>query len=185
MIEIEHKYVLVNKKDVISRLLRMGFVLQKPRTYELSEMFDNKDSLMQKTDGRIRVRKSGEEVEFCYKKPILRKGIKKEIEYEILVNSYTELVKIIKKMGFSKTTSYERYRTLYKKQKVKATIDEYPFSLFLEIEGSEKIVAKIAKKLGFEYKKNLTDSCDTLFTKWRKKHGLKPTGHMKFSNYNK
>lgn len=145
-------------------------------------MFDNKDGLMQKTDGRIRVRKSGREVEFCYKKPILRQGVKKEIEYEIVASSYDNLIKIISKMGFKKTTSYERYRTPYEKNKVKVTIDEYPFAVFVEIEGEEKKIAKVAKELGFDKKDNLTDSCDSLFIKWRAKRGLKPTNDMKFIN---
>lgn len=185
MLEIEYK-ILIKSPDQIIRLLKKNnFIMHTGRTHEMSTMFDNPDGLMQKTDGRIRVRKSGENVEFCYKKPITREGIKKEIEYEVIVSDYRILVDILQAMDYYETTSYERYRTEFRKGGVKATIDEYPFATYLEVEGDEQDITEEVKALGLNPGDNLTDSCDTLFQQWRKAHGLGFKPHMRFVDYNK
>ncbi len=74
-------------------------------------MYDSPSQIMQITDGRIRLRKSGEDTILTYKKPLSRKGIKKEIEYETKVSDFNIMEKIFGMMEFTKTTSYERYRT--------------------------------------------------------------------------
>jgi predicted adenylyl cyclase CyaB len=111
-IEIELKFE-INKNEIESlnkRLKELGFVLLK-RVYELNVMYDNPSHIMQITDGRIRLRKSGEDTILTYKKPLSRKGIKKEIEYETKVSDFDIMEKIFGMMEFTKTTSYERYRT--------------------------------------------------------------------------
>jgi len=183
MIEIELKYAIEDPEIIAKKLSSLKANIEKKRTHELSIMYDNPQELMQKTDGRIRARKSGENIEFCYKKPITREGIKKEIEYEVTVSNFEMLEKIINEMGFFEVSSYERYRTTYKINNSKITIDEYPFANYIEIEGDEKEITDIATSL--HLKKNLTDSCDTLFNKWRHKRGLEQTNHMKFSNFDK
>ncbi len=148
-------------------------------------MYDNPQQLMKITDGRVRVRITGRKCEFSYKKPITRDGIKKEEEFEVLVSNPFILEKILERMEFKPASSYERYRTELKKGDIKVTIDEYPFSSYLEIEGREEEIKKIAKKLGFSLKDNLTDSCDTLFQKWRQERGLPFRPHMRFEDYDR
>lgn len=185
MVEVEYKFSTTDAEKVESQLLRLGAQLTKSRTYELSVMYDNSSGLMQETDGRIRVRQSGETVEFCYKKPITRVGVKQEIEHQVEVSDRDQLVKILEAMEFRPTTSYERYRTEYDYKKTKVTIDEYPFEIFVEIEGDQDAIEEVATGLGFDLSANLTESCDTLFTKWRSERGLGFASHMTFENYDK
>jgi len=183
MIEIELKFEIENTERIIQTLKEGGFVSKRERTYEKTVMYDNPTNLMQVTDGRVRVRQSGDRVEFSYKIPITRSGIKQELEHEVVVSNFSELEKILEKMEFTPTTSYERYRTELEKDGMKATIDDYPFATFLELEGPEDKIKTAAEGLGFDLKDNLTDSCDTLFTKWRQERGLKPVPHMRFDDY--
>lgn len=185
MIEIELKFEIKDLAGIRDKLGNIKTKEVRTRTHELSVMYDNAEGLMEKTDGRIRLRQSGEQVEFCYKKPLTREGIKKEIEYEVSVSSFSEMEKILQEMGFVPVSSYERYRTEYALEKVKITLDEYPFATFVELEGEEKKIKELAEKLGFELKDNLTDSCDTLFTKWRQKQGLPPVDQMTFKDFDK
>mgnify|MGYP001602774502 FL=1 len=185
MVEIELKFLIGkdNLTDLLKCLEKQSFVISKTRIHELSVMYDNSDGLMQKTDGRIRVRQSGDKVELAYKKPISRKGIKKEIEYEVVISDLGDLQAILREMKFEPVSSYERYRTEYVLSNVKIALDEYPFASFIEIEGTESDIINVAKKLNFKLTDNLTDSCDTLFTKWREQKGLSPKPHMKFDDY--
>lgn len=185
MIEIELKFEIKDLAGIKDKLADLKAKEVKSRTYELSVMHDNAEGLMEETDGRIRLRQSGERIEFCYKKPLTREGIKKEIEYEVTASSFSEMEKILQEMGFTPVSSYERYRAEYYFEKVKITLDEYPFAIFIELEGEEKKIKDLAEKLGFELKDNLTDSCDTLFTKWRKRKGLPPVDQMTFKDFNR
>ena len=191
MIEIEYKFKISKDKinSIEDRLMNLGFS-SKGRFYEKTTMYDNTSKIMQKTNGRIRIRLiNNETVEFSYKKPLItHSGPKKEIEYEVVINqdnAEVNLVNILKMMNFKPTSSYERYRTTYSNGKVKVTIDEFPFADFVEIEGDEDKVTDIAFKLQFNVKEHLNDPCDTLFSQWRKKKGLKPSNHMTFNDYYK
>jgi adenylate cyclase, class 2 len=185
VIEVELKYNIENLEQLKEKINNLQADLVKNRIYELSVMYDNELEIMQKTDGRIRLRKSGDEVEFCYKKPITREGIKKEIEYEVNVSNFETLEKIINEMGYFSVSSYERYRTTYKLDNAKITIDEYPFANFLEIEGEDAKILEVSKKLGFNTEKNITDSCDSLFNKWREANNLEYSSHMRFEDFGK
>ncbi|HEX9008544.1 MAG TPA: class IV adenylate cyclase [Patescibacteria group bacterium] len=186
MTEIELKYEVngVTIKRVLKKANDMDLNMGK-RLYEKTVMFDNPSGLMQITDGRVRLRQTGDEVEFSYKKPITRNGIKEEIEYETKVGDFKIIEKILNKMEFKAVSSYERYRTTIKNSSVKITIDEFPFTSFIEIEGTRQNILEMSKKLGLEKMTNITQSCDSLFQEWRKKRGLAYKPHMRFYDFNK
>ena len=186
MTEIELKYeVHYNTMEkVLDKAKKLGFDIGK-RLYEKTVMYDNPAGLMQVTDGRVRLRQTGDEVELSYKKPITRNGIKEEIEHETKVGNFKIIEKILKKMEFFGVSSYERYRTTIKDGKVKVTLDEFPFANFIEIEGNKKNILETSKKLGLDKINNITQSCDSLFQEWRAKKGLSFKPHMLFKDYDK
>ena len=147
-------------------------------------MYDNPSHIMQITDGRIRLRKSGEDTILTYKKPLSRKGIKKEIEYETKVSDFDIMEKIFGMMEFTKTTSYERYRSYFHKKDVDVMIDEFPYGVFVEMEGNEGVIIELSKELGFNMEDNLTDSCDTIYTKRCILKGIEPSKHILFNKCN-
>ncbi len=183
MVETEYKFAVPSATDTIAVLEKAGYACVKERTHELSVMYDNPQGVMQHTDGRIRVRQSGETVEFCYKKPMTREGVKQEIEHEVRVDALEPLQQILSAMEFTPTTSYERYRTEYRRNGVKATVDQYPFATFLELEGDLDAIKQASAELGFSESQNLTDSCDTLFIRWRAERQLPYVPHMTFDGY--
>ena len=184
-IEVELKFE-INKSEIVSfnkKLKNLGFILSK-RVYELNVMYDNPSQIMQTTDGRIRLRKSGGDAILTYKKPLSRKGIKKEIEYETKVSNFDIMEKILKMMEFTKTTSYERYRSYFHKNDIEVMIDEFPYGVFVEIEGNERVIIGVSNDLGFNIKDNLTDSCDTIYTKRCIEKGIEPSKHILFNKCN-
>ncbi len=184
-IEIELKFE-INKDNIDSfskKLQQLGFALER-RVKEISVMYDNPSQIMQITDGRIRLRQSGKDAILTYKKPLSRRKIKKEIEYEVKVSDFKTTEKILEMMEFTKTTSYERYRTYFNKNDIEVMIDEFPYGVFIEIEGDEKNIIKISTNLDFEMKDNLTDSCDTIYTKRCINKGIEPSKHILFNKCN-
>lgn len=180
-IETELKFSLNEPpKEFLKRFANPG-----KRVYQKTVMFDNDKGLMQKTNGRIRLRKDDERATLSYKLPLPSEITKKEIEWETKVDSWEVAENLLKAMGFNEVTSYEKYRTSFDYKGVRLEVDEYPFANFLEIEGEEDVVKKIALELGFDLGQALTKACDTLFTEWRAKKDLPMTPHMKFENYDK
>lgn len=187
-IEVEYKFKVVDKKALVT-LLDKKSKEKKPREYQSNVMFDNPQGLMHTTDGRVRVRilgKSGNKT-LTYKKPIPSEdGAKREIEYEIEFTDTTEQIeKLLEKIEFTPSTSYERYRTEWKIGDVDITLDEYPYSDFIEIEGPKDKIESIAKELEFDTSKGLTKPADTLFQEWRKERGLGFKPYMRFDDFDK
>jgi adenylate cyclase class 2 len=180
-IEIELKFLLQeNPESFLKRFSKAG-----KRVYQKTVMFDNEQRLMKKTNGRIRLRQDGEITILSYKLPLSSNTVKKEIQWETKIDSWQVGKELLKAMGFKETTSYEKYRTSFEYKGSKIEIDEYPFANFIEIEGEEENIKKIALDLGFNLKKAITKPCDTLFNEWRAKKGLPPTNKMLFANYDK
>ena len=180
-IETELKFLLeIPVKDFISRIN-----ISAERVYQKTVMFDNAEGLMQKTNGRIRLRKTDNKISISYKLPLSTKTAKKEIEWETTIDSWQVGEELLKAMGFHQTTAYEKYRTSFIYDGATVEIDEYPFSNFVEIEGDEENIKKIALKLGFDLTKSLTNACDTLFAEWRLQKGLPIKSIMMFEDYNK
>jgi predicted adenylyl cyclase CyaB len=189
-IEVEYKFEIKKKlaKKVI-RLLDETANEKMPREYQNNIMFDNHAGLMKITNGRIRVRtldRQGGKT-LTYKKPISpENGAKREIEYEVkFFDPRNQIEKILKAMEFSPSTSYERYQTKWIIGGVVVSLDEYPYTNFLEIEGPMKKIEVLVRKLGFTPKKGLTKPVDTLFREWRKKRNLPDRPYMRFSDFNK
>ncbi len=187
-IEIEYKFWVENKDELIETLNKKTSQ-KKPRQYQSNVMFDNSDSLMQTTNGRIRVRtlRKTEKKQLTYKKPLSpQNGAKKEIEYEIVFQDNDEQIeKILQAMGFKPTTSYERYQTKWQINNISITLDEYPFANVVEIEGKQSQIKQLAEELKFDPKKGLTKPIDTLFQEWRKEKNLPFKPHMRFKDFDK
>ena len=172
MIEIELKFKLIGTlKDFREKMI--GHYVVQPRTLETTMMYDNKELLMQKTDGRLRIR-SGQIRTLSYKKPLTRKGIKQEIEYEVDVSSISQTKLILNSIGFQKVSGYTRHRTIWRIKGSKVFLDEFSFGNFVEIEGSKKEIKEIAKELWFDLKSNITKSYDGIYNEMCLEKGIKP-----------
>ncbi|MCK6462524.1 MAG: class IV adenylate cyclase [Candidatus Pacebacteria bacterium] len=157
--------------------------------HQKTVMFDNSDKLMEHTDGRIRLRQQGDKISLSYKRPLPSVGNeKKEVELETEVGNFEVMTHILRMMGYSPSTSYEKY-TLPLRMKnyndIHIEIQKYPFENFLEIEGDKEKIEKAAKQLGFDIKDALVKPVDTLFTEWRLAKGLPFKPHMAFKDYDK
>lgn len=187
-IELEYKFTVLDKRALVS-LLDKKYSKKKNRQYQSSVMFDNPSGLMKVTDGRIRVRTLGEDGKktLTYKRPLPPKDeAKREIEYEIkFYDKSGNIEKILEAMEFTPSSSYERYQTSWEAGEAHITLDEYPYGVFIEIEGPKDKIERVASELSFSLEDGLTKPADTLFQEWRKERGLPFKPHMNFTDYGK
>lgn len=185
MPEIEYKFALTGSiAEMSRRLTSLGFQLSK-RHRERTTMFDNDEGLMRVTNGRLRLRRSGRQASMSYKKPLPNQsgGPKRETEFQIDVSSYAQAWKIIGRLGFKESSSYEKYRLAARRCDVTVTIDEYPYQTFVEIEGPPEEIRRVAGQLGFDIRSHLSEPADTLFNRWRRERGLPEKMHLRFTDY--
>ena len=84
-----------------------------------------------------------------------------------------------------RVSSYERYRSFYIKSGVQITVDEFPFGIMLEIEGgSDLVILKIVKQLGFSIEESSSLSCDDMYHALCKQQGKKIYADILFKNAN-
>ena len=57
--------------------------------------------------------------------------------------------KILKELGFTPTFQYKKYRTTYRVKKCKICLDETSIGNYLELEGEQSQIVRIATSLGF------------------------------------
>lgn len=187
-IETEYKFIVKYKDRLITILDKIG-TNRANREYQKSVMFDNKQGVMQTSNARIRLRTFdiSNLRTLTYKKPLAAiDGAKRETEYEVeLIDGKGVTEKILEAMEFKPTTSYECYRTKWQVDEIVISLDEYPFSIFIEIEGPPAKIKKLALSLGFDVKESLTKPVDTLFQEWRALKRLSFNSHMTFNDFNK
>lgn len=82
--------------------------------------------------------------------------------------------------GFVCQNSYDKVRFLFKRLNYEITIDIYAFGIFCEIEGQEKVIKQVAKKLGFNLKNNIKINIDALYCEWARKNKRKELYHWGF-----
>ena len=147
-IEIEKKYkiTLAQREKVLARLRETGAELM-GEDFETNELYGG-GGLEQKK-AVLRVRKIGERAILTYKRRIKNDSpVKHQIEHETEVANPNELEKIIENLGFEKRLVYEKRRQTWRLDGGEILLDELPFGLFMEIEGSADDIHAIEVKLG-------------------------------------
>jgi adenylate cyclase class IV len=161
------------------------------KKYEKTTMFDNTLGLMQNEDARLRVKQISDQkddkefnIEFSYKRRIKAiGGIKEEEEIEtFFTTNIDSFFHILNKMGYTATTSYERYRETYNTSDLKITLDKFPFGYVLEIEGPKKDINDTCVFLKLDAKNSYPLSCDDVYTDLCKKKNILPKNHILFGD---
>ncbi len=99
----------------------------------------------------LRLRRVGRRSLLTFKQRLPTKSaIKHQREEETQVADATKMDAILQALGFRPALVYEKRRWRWKLGQAEIVIDELPFGLFMEIEASEKAIARIEKKIGAE-----------------------------------
>jgi len=164
-IEYEATFTDINKEEIRERLKKANAKLLKPEFLQKRIVLDLPKGHEIK-GGWIRVRDEGDKITMSLK---VVDGNKIENQKEIClkIDDFNKAETFLKNIGCIKKAFQESKRELWILDNVEVTIDEWPFlEPYVEIEGkSEEEVKSVAKKLGFDYKRALFCSVDTLYNK--------------------
>lgn len=172
--EIEIKYLVHDLKKVEKRLQDMGAHLIQPRQFERNLRFDLPDELLKKSFRVLRLRQD-ENVVLTYKGPGTKAahGIRAREEWEVTVNDFAVMQKIIESLGYVILFKYEKYRTTYATENAQIMLDELPFGFFVEIEGeTQGDIITLADRLQLNREAVIPDSYQIHFESVKNALGL-------------
>jgi len=149
-IEIEKKYRLDKTRHdaVVARLAEAGATFTK-EVFE--ENYLHRGGLLDERGAVLRLRKIGDYTLLTYKEKMHNDSdVKHKIEYETVVADVDATENIIGRLGYRLSVIYEKRRKIWHFKKVEVMIDELPFGLYMEIEGTIDDIAKTEKLLGIQ-----------------------------------
>jgi adenylate cyclase class 2 len=146
-IEIEKKYRLTmqQRAELLERLKQIGAqcwgeALEENTLYEGGSIDSSRSVL--------RLRRVGETAMLTYKERLaVDSDAKHQREEETKISNADAMRSILEALGFAARVVYEKRRQTWQLRDTEIVIDELPFGLFLEIEGSEEGIAAAEQEL--------------------------------------
>ena len=119
------------------------------------------DRLLDTADGRLRAGRRtlrvrietsaagrGDDATITFKGPPRPGVMKVREEVETGVGDGAALLQVLRRVGFDVRFRYQKYREEFERDGTIVAIDETPCGVFVELEGSEAGVARLARELG-------------------------------------
>jgi len=149
-IEIEKKYSLTKRRrPAIEKRLRELGVSPGPVEFEENTLY--RGGRIDLGNCALRLRRVGARAILTFKQRLPSKSsIKHQQEEETEVANAEAAHAILTALGFRPGLVYEKRRTRWQLGRAEVVIDELPFGLFMEIEGTEKEIARVEALLGIE-----------------------------------
>ena len=172
-IEIEKKYRLNQKQRLaIERRLRKVGALKHELEHEENTIY--RGGRLDFGGCALRLRRVDARAILTFKQRIpSNSSIKHQREEETEVANADNADAILQSLGFRPALVYEKRRRRWKLGKAEVVVDELPFGLFMEIEGSEKEIARLEKKIGAEDLPAVMETYPTLtVTLGKKRNGI-------------
>lgn len=164
-IEIETKFLVRDLKMIETRLQDLGAQLITQRQYEQNLRFDLPDESLRKSHRVLRLRQD-QSSKLTYKGPGKKPegGIRAREEWEVTVDDFEVMRRILESLGYGILFTYEKYRTTYELKGTEIMLDELPFGLFVEIEGkTQKDILDMAAILHLRQECAIPDSYQVEF----------------------
>jgi adenylate cyclase, class 2 len=186
-LEIEVKLKVRNLGRIRRNLLEMGCQETVPRSLERNWTWDFPGQLLRQQGKLLRVRQFAGRCLLTFKGAARQSRhfkIREELETE--VQDLETLGVILGRLGLEVIFRYEKYRTSYslraqrKEHSIDLAVDETPIGNYLEIEGTEADIIRVADRLGFKSKDAfIKESYLALFAKSRL---MRSQQHMIFAS---
>jgi len=170
-IETERKYHLSQKRleEITSRLVSLGAEFNK-EVFEVN--YQHRGGQMDERGATLRLRKIGDFTVLTYKEKVKGDaGTKHKIEHETTVSDVEATEGIIERLGYKLTAVYEKRRKYWHFGVVEVVLDELPFGLYMEIEGTVGDIEKAEKLLGLKEAEREPRGYPRLTVKYGKMNG--------------
>ena len=177
--EIEVKFALKDRADLLRKLHDIGGQRLYPETFEDNIVLDRRGELRTK-GSLLRVRKFGKYSIATYKGPMsIEGGVKSREEVQTGVESFELAIQLFDSLGFKPVFRYQKYREVWRVREVEVVIDRTPIGDYFEIEGAMDTIRALATDLGMNMDNALRQSYADLYRQARRTRADLPE-HMVF-----
>jgi len=146
--EIEVKFALKDRNDLVNKLHEIGGKRLYPETFEDNIVIDRRGELRTK-GALLRVRKFGKYSIATYKGPMsIEGGVKSREEVQTGVESFELAIQLFDSLGFKPVFRYQKFREVWHVKDVEVVLDRTPIGDYFEIEGPIDVIRSIAVELG-------------------------------------
>ncbi len=153
MVEIEVKIKVGDLSTIREKILNLAARLDKERFLEENTLFDFPSQDLYRRRQALRLRKVNRKAFLTFKgAPQKSRKFKVREEYETEVRDEKQLRKILKGLGLAPGFHYQKYRTVFRKKRLKICLDETSVGNFIELEGEREEIVRFARALGFSKK---------------------------------
>jgi adenylate cyclase, class 2 len=157
------------REHILENLLEIGAKFA-GEDFEENSIFQGGFSA--ESGGILRVRKTSGKTLLTFKKSVNTEfDFKQRVEYETEVADFEAMEKIIENLGIEKMLVYEKRRKTWHFRNVEIVLDELPFGLFMEIEGSITAIAEAEMFLDAENFEVEHETYPSLTAKLGKRNG--------------
>ena len=183
-LEVEVKFRVADLPTLRDRLLAAGAIQEHSRQFERNLRFDTPEEALRHADQLLRLRQD-ERVRLTFKGPTLQlEGSEAKVreEMEVTVDDFERLAAILGRLGFAPVQSYEKYRETFSLQGVEVVLDEMPFGGFVELEGDEPAIRRVAALLNLSWAERILDNYLGLMARVKAYYDL-PFDNLTFANF--
>ena len=166
--EIEIKFSLRDRNDLVRKLHEIGAQRLYPETFEDNIVLDRRGEL--RTRGSLlRVRKFGKYSIATYKGPMsIEGGVKSRDEVQTGVESFELAIQLFDSLGFKPVFRYQKFREVWRVRDAEVVIDRTPIGEYFEIEGPIDLIRSLAAELGMEMEQAIRQTYADLYRQARR-----------------
>src|SRR4051794_8284856 len=133
--EIEVKFPLRDRHELVRRLHDIGGQRLYPETFEDNIVLDRRGELRTK-GALLRVRKFGKYSIATFKGPMsIEGGVKTREEVQTGVESFELAIQLFDSLGYKPVFRYQKFREVWRVREAEVVIDRTPIGEYFEIEG--------------------------------------------------
>ena len=166
--EIEVKFPLRDRHELLRRLHDIGGQRLYPETFEDNIVLDRRGELRTK-GSLLRVRKFGKYSIATYKGPMsIEGGVKSRDEVQTGVESFELAIQLFDSLGFKPVFRYQKFREVWRLRDVEVVIDRTPIGDYFEIEGPIDLIRTLAAELGMEMEQAIRQTYADLYRQARR-----------------
>ena len=182
LLEIEVKFFVPTVEPFRAKLLALGATLGQKRVFERNLLLDTPDQQLRQAEQVLRLRQD-RAVRLTFKnKPIQHDEMKVREEIEMEVGDLETAVILFNRLGYHPQLIYEKYRETYHLGTAEIVLDELPYGDFIEIEGEEGDIRRVADGMGLEWNGRLAHNYLQLMQQLKQHHTL-PFNDLTFANF--
>lgn len=162
-IEIEVKFLVDDLAALRLRLGDMG-ATSRGEVLETNYRYDDQAGRLLAARSLLRLRQD-RRTRLTFKRPRSdgRDQFKVYDEYEVTVDDFEGLHRILNALGFQRVQIYEKRREVFLWRQAQICIDRLPFGDFVEIEGSPDVIRAGAQRLNLPWKRRILANYLQLF----------------------